>query len=533
MHNDGHDARTVVRPVDECRASFLLPWRQMRVTAVRATDLLSFDDLSLAIGPRLSVLVGPNGAGKTNVIRVIQLARLAVTFAANYSKDASQRLAVFAAARRGGHRQDGQASAGIGLEFDADDERRLIGQFIRAAIVSGVARDAQGRQPAPEVLGWIDRQVNDDELTPLLTGDVVVKLPRDAGESWEVAYRFTVDRASYVVDLTRGMGGIRLERNDRRDGLQLVSIGSRLGLRGDSIDQAQPFSLARVLPESGQVAGLSVDPFTGQPMPDALRQFYGSVGADLGSGVSRMYGLASVLDLMLRQGIAILSEARVPPRTVFPAATEPLDDDRSWLPLRLFELKNGDAEARRRFDAVRTMYVELTGGPMFDLTAAQIGHAADQPADSTLQINLVMPGEARDIPIEFAGMGAWEALALSAVLAGRQYRVLALDEPAVNLHPVAQRRLLGRLLQAEAEQSIVVTHSPYLVPAGDRAQLAQVVRIERSSGVSRVHRLDDGAKESRSTWVKELADSADARSLLFAAGVVLLEGDTELGALGC
>ena len=59
------------------------------------------------------------------------------------------------------------------------------------------------------------------------------------------------------------------------------------------------------------------------------------------------------------------------------------------------------------------------------------------------------------------------------------------------------------------------------------------MRLSALSGTTRVHRLLP-AHEDR-TWVdtitKELAWSADARGLLFANGVVLLEGGTELGAL--
>jgi energy-coupling factor transporter ATP-binding protein EcfA2 len=501
----------------------------MRLTTIQATDLFSFDDLSLTLKPPLTVIVGPNGAGKTNVVRALQLARLAVAFVADQSQAALQRLAVFAAARRATAAPGGRTSVTIGIEMDSADERRLIGDFVRAATVSGLARDAANRQVAAPVLQWIDEQVTDATLAPLLTGQLVVDLPRYADDRWEVMYRFALGEDAYVVDLTGGLGGIRLEHDGRRDGLQSASIGSRVGLRADAVDEAQSFSLVRALPEAGQLTEFFVDPHPAQPLPDALRRFYASVGADTRAGPPRQYGLASVLDPILRRGLAILSEVRLPPRTSFPAAAEP-DDDRSWLPLRLFELKNGDAGARSRFEAVRAMYAELVGGPTFDLTAAH-EPPEEQSGDSALRINLVVPGGTRDIPIEFGGMGAWEAVALSSVLADRSNRVVVLDEPAVNLHPVAQRRLLNRLLQAEAEQSIVVTHSPYLVPAGSRDQLAQIVRIDRTAEISRVHRLEPDVEGARSTWVKELADSADARAMLFAAGAILLEGDTELGAL--
>ncbi len=501
----------------------------MRLTTIGARDFLSFDDLSLTLGPELTVLVGPNGAGKSNVIRALELVRLAVAFATGQDQAAVQRLATFDAARRAAAAPDGRTSVTVGVEFDSADERRLIGDFVRAATVSGLARESGSRQVTAEVLRWIDDRISDDVFGSLLAGDLIVDVPRYPDDPWGVTYQFAVDGATFAVDLTGGLGAIRHTDDARRDGLQHISIGGRLGLQADVVDSAQPFSLARVLPEPGQVTGLSVEPQPGQPLPEGLRRFHASVGTNTRAGLPRTYGLASVLSLALLRGITILSEVRLPPRSLFPAAASD-GDDRSWLPLRLFELKNGDADARQRFEAVRAMYSELVGGPPFDLAAAH-ETPDEQSGDSQLRVNLVVPGPTRDIPIEFAGNGAWEAVALSTALADRKHRVVALDEPAVNLHPVAQRRLLSRLLQEEAGQSIAVTHSPYLVPVGSRGQLAQIVRIDRTAGVSRFHFLERDVGGARSAWVKELADSADARGMLFAAGVILLEGDTELGAL--
>ena len=503
----------------------------MRLTAIQATDLFSFDDLSLTVRPHLTVVVGPNGAGKTNVIRALQLARLAVAFAAEQSQDALRRLAVFAAAKRAAAASGGRTTVTLGVELDSDAERRLICGFVRAATVSGLAQEAASREVTAPVLRWIDDQITEETLAPLLSGELVVDLPRYANEPWEVAYRFAFEQTTYMVDLTGGIGGIRLQRDGRRDGLQSASIGSRVGLRADAVDQAQPFSLGRALPQAGQLTGFSVDPYSAQPLPDALQGFYASIGMGARAARPRMYGLASVLSPLLRRGVTILSEARLPPKASFPAGTE-TDEDRSALPLRLFELKNGDVDARQRFEAIRALYAELVGGPAFDLTASHEVPAGEPPGDSELRVTLVAPSPGRDIPIQFAGMGAWEAVALSTVLADRKDRVLVLDEPAVNLHPGAQRRLLAGLLQAEAEQSIVVTHSPYLVPSGSRAQLSQIVRIDRTAGVSRIHHLEHDQDDVRSTWVKELGASSDARAMLFAAGVILLEGGTELGALG-
>jgi len=121
----------------------------------------------------------------------------------------------------------------------------------------------------------------------------------------------------------------------------------------------------------------------------------------------------------------------------------------------------------------------------------------------------------------------WEALLLSATLSDSAGRVVVLDEPARNLHPTLQRRLLEEL-RAASGQFIVTTHSPYLVPISGDADSA-ICRLALRGGVSHAHLLTQASGDGRLR--KVLGESADARALLFAHGVVLVEGDTELGAL--
>jgi hypothetical protein len=81
-----------------------------------------------------------------------------------------------------------------------------------------------------------------------------------------------------------------------------------------------------------------------------------------------------------------------------------------------------------------------------------------------------------EIPIEFAGAGAWETLVLAATLAEPDTTVLVLDEPAVALHATFQRHLLTHLEGLHA-QVIVVTHSPYLLPLQGSGADVSIIRI--------------------------------------------------------
>jgi len=135
------------------------------------------------------------------------------------------------------------------------------------------------------------------------------------------------------------------------------------------------------------------------------------------------------------------------------------------------------------------------------------------------------------VPIELAGAGAWEAAILSVFLE-MPSGVLVLDEPALNLHPIRQRRLL-EMLSSQDRQVLLVTHSPYMVPVDEAADLGRIVRFVLEAGTTRVCRAQRGPSAGReeAKWIRWLSELADVRSLLFARGVVLVEGGTEQGAL--
>jgi hypothetical protein len=203
--------------------------------------------------------------------------------------------------------------------------------------------------------------------------------------------------------------------------------------------------------------------------------------------------------------------------------------DGSGIPVRLFRLKNGSAAGRRQFAAVQDLFQRLTGRTFDVALAIPSPGQGDEPATS-LQVSVVVDHRGHDLAIDLAGAGIWEALLLSATLPESAGLVAVLDEPARNLHPTLQRGLLTEMRRAPG-QFILTTHSPYLVSMGTHCDLAGIVRFDTTGGVTCQRRLmaSDGSASARLR--KALGESADARALLFAQGVVLVEGGTELGAL--
>jgi predicted ATP-dependent endonuclease of OLD family len=197
------------------------------------------------------------------------------------------------------------------------------------------------------------------------------------------------------------------------------------------------------------------------------------------------------------------------------------------LPLYLLRLSHGGREERERFQRILERFKELTG------QKAAVRVRWEKPLDKQqLRVEIVLEDRLGDIPIRFAGAGMWEALVLSALLA-EEDKVLVLDEPALNLHPPLQRRILKALREREG-QVILITHSPYMIPLDEPQDLRRIFRFykDEKEGATRIRTAPEGAGEADlREMLRWFRSSADVAAFLLAGGVILTEGETESGAL--
>jgi len=80
---------------------------------------------------------------------------------------------------------------------------------------------------------------------------------------------------------------------------------------------------------------------------------------------------------------------------------------------------------------------------------------------------VISHNNSKQLPIENVGSGIFEVLNILAVVIGASEKVILLDEPALHLHPVYQKKLLKDIFEKLNEngnnQIIIITHSPYLI----------------------------------------------------------------------
>ncbi|MFC8677712.1 ATP-dependent endonuclease [Streptomyces griseorubiginosus] len=260
------------------------------------------------------------------------------------------------------------------------------------------------------------------------------------------------------------------------------------------------------------------------PIPDSVRDLSILLGkTDLDN---QSFDFTQVLSAILQRGVVLTDNRRLPLARSYDLGSlkAPADlQDGSKVPGELYRLKNGPLEQRARYENIRNLFTHLVGCP-FEVQATP-----DPEETGGLLIDVTLPEGGLEYPIAFAGAGRQEALVLSTLVAGDPGRVLVLDEPAVHIEPTLQRRLVYAL--QDRAQCIVITHSADLVAVSKPVDLMRIIRVAPGSDGSTIRRVPqqlDAHQQAR--WLQRLG-TGDARSLLFAAGAVLCEGPTEVGAL--
>lgn len=435
----------------------------MRLTDIEARDLLSFGQLQIRDLPQTLVVVGPNGGGKTNLLRLLELVLVAIDRAATFSQDAYQALMRFAEARRIGAAAADVSGVRLGIAMTEPWEHELLASFVRAVIASAILRETPTNGDASSAMAWIRQQVTEAELQPLTSGAITVDFAESAGAPWAIRYEFSArgERFCWVMDGPQSRGILIRAADAGRLDVPGYQITQGLDLDDRRVPR-QPFSLDQLLPPPGAGHSLGLD--TGPQWAQLTREFAAKAGIALERAQRGSFSLADVLHVVLTRSVVLLSDLREPPRmayTVEEATSDLLAASGSGIPLRLFRTKNGTAADRQQFAAVQDLFRRLTGRE-FDIRLVSTSARGEAERSGDLEVSVVVDHHGQDLPVDFAGAGIWEALMLSATLPESAGLVAALDEPARNLHPTLQRKLLTELRRAPG-QFILTTHSPYLV----------------------------------------------------------------------
>jgi len=538
----------------------------MRLTSVTTDNMLSMEHASLEPDDTLTVIVGPNGAGKSNFVRVVTLAGLALEWleernsklpGPEMTQPARSAMVAFAASRCRSSHLGAPVRVEVGLGLGTEDVED-VAVFLRAAIVSTLMANGDAYL-GQSLSAWAEQSVTLAAVAELASGALVLQHVGLPDAPWEVSweFQFAGQRCRWglsdagggrvsVLDADQGMASARASQYVP---LREALLGRPASFKPGEVPEMPVFGLNLLLGKEGvpgeaplvQANGGNLDPALG-----AHRAF--AEMAELALWVqqpNRVYSLAWVLRRVFQRGLVFIGEQlrgigtmSTPLRaaghySVAEFASRAPGFEPHALPLRLARLKNGGLPERARFRRIQELFGDLVAGREVEL-ALQVAQAGgdDSQAEVVVTILVTEHGASADssweLPIQLCGAGTWEALVLAEALVGPD-QVVIMDEPALNLHPGWQQQMLT-LLKARTGQSLLITHSPYLLPVEDEDDIYRIVRMSRADGATRISRTIRPVSDPRAV-IRDYSMSADARALLFASGAVLVEGETELGAL--
>jgi hypothetical protein len=490
---------------------------------IEIDGFLSFGQhAELNLGPGLTVVTGPNAAGKSNIGRCLDVARAVL---AAHDDPETERLDLYQDA---GYESATEFTIKLGIDLDQPWEQDLIRTYIRACyVMSGANNDpliAESFEKSADLL-------QEDSLALLMSGLLVIRYRGERARPWAAAWEFTDDDAGMTWHaVLAGDEGIQQLRPGTAEHPTQTGGGVTFTewLTKSKTPRENLLNFRASMRNPEQPVPFSVNTGTHQPgrVPASVRE----LGRQLALNPDgRMFSFQQVISLILRRGIVLTDNRRLPLTRRFPvsALDRPADlRDGAAVGAEILRLKNGDPQDRERFREIQSTFAELTGRELE--VRARPAFADD--GEPVLIVEPTVTGRHGERLVELSGAGIQEALVLSALLRDSPGRVTVLDEPAVNLEPTVQRRLTGRV--RGPGQYLVITHNADLVPFDEHSDLERIVRVAPGSSGSEIRQPDYSDLRLRDQLRQlQLLEPAEVRSLLFARAVILCEGQTEVGAL--
>ncbi len=217
---------------------------------------------------------------------------------------------------------------------------------------------------------------------------------------------------------------------------------------------------------------------------------------------------------LLKQSIILIEEFREKPqKTLNELWTSPKGRELASV---LFNLKNGRPQQKEKFEQIRQKFHSLF--PILELDVLRENN----------EIKILIQKAGIESTTFYLGAGILETLLILTHLIAHYDKVLCIDHPELHLHPHAQRGLTTVIEGSKDSQILIITHSPYFVNLNKNSC---IIRFVQKDAQTEVIELPQNYFTGEDFFKLEQCLDIDTKELFFARRVLLVEGQTELGAL--
>lgn len=551
----------------------------MKLKSIRLQNFLSFgENAQVLIFSKHNVIVGPNDSGKTNVFRAIELVGELLR-------------TQMVAPNQYYHNRDYEHPFEIEIEvsFDKEELDALTNFLVCSCMIDTISpKQDENQEAAHNLIKNVISEHGNLYFSEFLTNiSIIVRSESRTIYPPEIMFRFSKNNKELIYFSYRlGKKVVRtgsytshnvprliLNEMKKKYPELLQDYLQKKTTQLPDLDKLRtvPVSLYdliyEIIPEDGSASidfrSFRLDEFESrqqQTVPDLiqLRKFVSKIGHDGRAGM----GLVDMISLIYNSSIVKTSDIRSRPSTSLNLVGEKKNDGKlvnltgEDLPTILFSLRNSEEPSdKKRYSEILSEFKEISNGIEFDIGIREksttvkkdevvilsqqervldeskilgIRPRSEQIVEQELVIQILKDGV--PIPIEFTAAGRFETLVLLTALIGHKNKIILLDEPALNLHPILQKRILriiNAVISENSNQIITITHSPYLVDADDLRNIWKLTYGHEGTKVINLAKAIERTPENEQKKVIKELRKSDIRAILFQHGVILVEGPSD------
>lgn len=554
----------------------------MEITGIRLENFLSVKDKQSIDFDKFSTIVGPNDSGKTNLFRTIAF----VGNALNRERKIEDSY-YYQGDREKSYRVE------IDVKFSPDEKEIIYNFLICSSYLTDPSRKSNEDQENAKKLNTEIIKSNGGKFFEDFIDSLTIILIGTGQEHYRIEPQFKIKKNDEVINIIQS-GHMSLYENRRdyersynfgailydefrkkheSEVSKLLTDRKQQNIPNTKmrIDNAFDFTLKKLRANDPAIFyfnSVQIEEFErrGSEIPievKRLRKFLLEID-------EKEYGLTfeKVISLIYNNSIIRTSNIRTQPkasideRNNLKLAERLKDFSGRDLALILFDLKNSNnynyrkmfTDIKNAFDGIfenTTFDVGITSNineetktenvriPIKQITNRDDYNDPDTYLAGTQKITrrhlnhelfIQITRDKLTTSLEYSAAGIFDALYVLTCILGHKNKCILLDEPALNLHPNLQRKILNHIsktIQNNKNQVILITHSPYLVNTGQIENTWRVIRELNATKIINIGKsLLDMPKDDRNKMLMRLGNS-EVRNLLFSKGVVLVEGPSD------